>query len=255
MNRYYDLIDNAGNTLIDFNHPFNASGRVTKIYLAITLDNYGTSYDARGDYDEDRIATQLKDAKVMFFRPLKDGTLKVLDTTVPIKNRDHASGNLYSITQEYVDLDCDIFVNKGDLIGVYNANVYKGRSVSGNETDALFYQIIGEANGVLDIHTPSGEGSSGLLLYARSDQIQNRLVVELDLSKRINIESVDIVGSTVDEKLEYNIARCLDINWSVDLFDGNHSTGWVISYRPYVEGIYNHPNLLHHTFKMVGMES
>ena len=243
MNRYYDKINNAGKTIIDFNHPFNASGRITKLYLAVTLDDYSNSYDSRGDYDEDRIDTQLENAKVMFFRPLKDGTLKVLNKEVSIENRDHASGNLYSATQEYVEIDCDVFVNKGDLIGVYNAHMYKGRSVSGSETDALFYQNTGKASGILEINTPLGEGSSGLLLYARSDQIQNRLVVELDLSKRINIESVDVIGSAVDEKLEYNIARCLDINWTVDLFDEDHTTGWVISYSPYVDGRYNHPNI------------
>lgn len=243
MNRYYDMVDNAGKTIIDFNHPFNASGRITKLYLAVTLDNYSDSYDSRGAYDEGRIDTQLENAKVMFFRPLKDGTLKTLSTIVEIKNRDHVSGNLYSITQEYVELDCDIFVNKGDLIGVYNANIYKGRSVSGVETDALFYQIEGEASGILDMSTILGEGNSGLLLYARSDQIQNRVVVDIDLSKRINIESVNVTGSAVDEKLEYNIARCLDINWDVDLFDEDHTVGWVISYRPNVEGRYNQPNI------------
>ena len=243
MNRYYDKIDNVGKTIIDFNHPFNASGRITKLYLAVTLDNYGNSYDSRGDYDEGRIDTQLESAKVMFFRPLKNGTLKTLNVTVPIKNRDHTAGNLYSITQEYVEIDCDIFVNKGDLIGVYNANIYKSRSISGSETDALFYQIEGEAGDTLEVTVPSGEGSSGLLLYARSDQIQNRLVVDIDLSKRINVESVDVIGSAVDEKLEYNIARCLDINWAVDLFDEDHTIGWVIAYRPYTEGLYNVPNI------------
>ena len=243
MNRYYDVINNAGSTIIDFNHPFNASGRITKLYLAVTLDNYGDSYDSRGDYDESRIDTQLENAEVMFFRPLKDGTLKTLGISVLIKNRDHVAGNLYSITQEYVEIDCDVFVNKGDLIGVYNANIYKGRSVSGIETDALFYQVDGKASGILNIHTPLGEGSSGLLLYARSDQIQNRVVIDIDLSDRINIDSVDVIGDTVDNRLEYNIARCLDINWNVDLFGEDHSTGWVIARRPYVEGVYNHPNI------------
>lgn len=243
MNRYYDVINNAGNTIIDFSHPFNASGRITKLYLAVTLDNYGCSYDSRGSYDENRIDTQLENAEVMFFRPLKDGTLKTLSITVPIKSRDHGAGNLYSITQEYVEIDCDVFVNKGDLIGVYNANIYKGRSVSGSETDALFYQIEGKASDILNIQTPLGEGNSGLLLYARSDQIQDRLVVDIDLSKRINIESVDVIGASVDEKLEYNIARCLDINWNVDLFEEDHTIGWVISYRPYVKGLYNQPNI------------
>ena len=245
MNRYYDRIDNANKTIIDFNHPFNASGRITKIYAAITLDDYEDSFDSRGDYDENRVDTQLSGAEIMFFRPLKDGTIKVLNTIVPIKNRDHASGNLYSITQEYVEIDCDIFVNKGDLIGIYNANIYRGQSISGEDTDALFYQISGKAKDILKVRTPKGEGSAGLLLYARSDQLQTKLLIDIDLSRRINVESVEVIGTTINEDLEYNIARCLDVNWNIDLFGGDHTTAWVYQRRPYVAHFYNHPNVFY----------
>ena len=245
MNRSYDRIDNANKTIIDFNHPFNASGRINKIYAAVTLDNYEDSFDSRGLYDSGRIDTQLSGALIMFFRPLKDGTIKVLDTTLPIENRDHASGNLYSATQEYVEIDCDIFVNKGDLIGVYNANVYKGQSLGGIETDAMFYQVSGKAEGVLKVNTPEGDGSAGLLLYARSDQIQSRLVIDIDLSRRVNVEGVDVIGTVINEELEYNIARCLDVNWEIDLFGEDHTTAWVHRTRPYVAGFYNHPNIFY----------
>ena len=99
--RSYGLVSNANKTIIDFNHPFNASGRINKIYAALTLDNK--------TFDNENLT--LENAEILFFRPLKDGSLKVLDKTVSIKNRDKTPISLYSETQEYVELDCDIFVN------------------------------------------------------------------------------------------------------------------------------------------------
>jgi hypothetical protein len=244
LGRYYDQIDNAGKTMIDFTHPFNASGRITKIFAGVTLDTFESGeWTVRGDYDEGRQGTQLAGAKIMFFRPLKNGNLLVLPTELDIVDREHEAGKLYSAVQEYVELDCDIFVNKGDLIGVYNANVYRSRSVTGDEIDALYYQISGKASGTVSVRQPSGQGSAGLLLYARSDQIQHRLVLNLDLGSRVNVESLELYGRSHEDVLEYNVARCLDIDWEVDLFGEDHTTGYIWTYRPLVIRYYNHPNL------------
>jgi hypothetical protein len=244
-NRFYEKISNVGSTVIDFNHPFNASGRITKLYAAITLDNYTDTYFARGTGDSNRIATQLSDAKIMFFRPLRNGDLRVLPIELSINNRDHASGKLYALDQEYVSIDCDIFINKGDLMGVYNANVYKGRSITGEDTDALYYQVSGKASGDLRLNQPYGDGLAGLLFYAHGDDIQNRLALEIDLGARVNVEDVQVKGTPVSEQLEYNVARCLDINWEVDLFGHGHTTGYIYRYRPIVKHYFNHPNLFY----------
>ena len=230
--RSYGLVSNANKTIIDFNHPFNASGRINKIYAALTLDNK--------TFDNENLT--LENAEILFFRPLEDGSLKVLDKTVSIKNRDKTPISLYSETQEYVELDCDIFVNKGDLIGVFNANIYRGEVASGGEIGALFYQIPGKAAGTLAIDVPLGEGGTGLLIYARSCQIQSKLIIDIDLSERLNIDSVEVIGTTVNEILEYNVARCLDINWNVDLFGGDHTTTYATSLTRYY---YNHPNVFY----------
>lgn len=246
MNRYYNQINNAGKTIIDFTHPFNASGRITKIYAGVTLDTFTSGeWEQRDGRDENRISTQLSSAKIMFFRPRKNGSMDVLPFEVPIINRNHVAGKLYSSVQEYVELDCDLFVNKGDLIGIYNANVYRGKSISGYEVDALYYQVDGEASGNLNLNQPSGQGSGGLLIYACSEQLQNRLVLEIDLGKRVNVNDIKVTGRSVEEFLEYNVARCLDMNWEVDLFGGNHTTGYIVSYRPLVKAYYNHPNLFY----------
>ncbi len=244
VNRYYDQIENANQTIIDFTHPINASGRITKVYAGITLDQFGGGgWEQRGTQDAARKNSQLTNAKIMFFRPLKDGNLRVLPTELDIPNRQIEAGKLYSAVQEYVDIDCDIFLNKGDLIGVYNANVYRSKSASGNEVDALYYQVSGKANGILEVRQPSGQGSAGLLFYARSNQIQNRLVLNMDLGHRINIVDMDIVGKSEEVGLVYNIARCLDVDWEVDLFGEDHTTGYIVRYRPLWKAFYNHPNL------------
>lgn len=237
--RYLGLIDNKGKTIIDFNHPINASGRVNKIYAAVTLD-IDTN---RGPADSIRKLKQLVDAKVMFFRPMKNGNLRVLPVEVPIVNRDHSSGKLYSAAQEYIDIDCDIFLNKGDLIGIYNANVYIGKSITGREIDATYFQLSGKPNGIVEISNTSGNGSAGLMLYARSDQFQDRLVLSMDLNKRVNVTDVEIVGFPKSLSLDFNVATCLDINWEVDLFGGDHTTGYTTSTHPIEKLFFNHPNL------------
>ena len=245
VSRSYKKIANVDKTIIDLNHPINASGRITNIVLGVTLDSIeDSSYNSRGTYDSKRKEVQLSDAKVMFFRPMRDGGIRVLPYEVSINNRNYSGGNLYAGVQEYVSLDCDIFLNKGDLIGVYNANIYKGFSISGNEIDALYYQLDGKVSGILDVgYSPKGDGHGGLLMYARSNTRQKRLHLDIDLGNRINVENVRFDIESLKEVLDYNVARCLDINWEVDLHGHDHTTGYIYRYRPLVKHYFNHPNI------------
>jgi F5/8 type C domain len=244
VTRYYDQISNANKTLIDFTHPINTSGRITKVYAGITLDQGSSgSYQNVGGNQKFRLEKQLKEAKIMFFRPLKGGNIKVLPIELSINNRVIEEGKLYSCIQEYVELDCDIFLNEGDLIGVYNANMYRSKGITGDEVDALYYQVPGKASGIIEVREPSGNGASGLLLYARSNQMQSRLSLNIDLGNRLNITDIDIVGRAEENKLVYNIAKCLDVRWEVDMFGEDHTTGYIISYRPLKKEYQNHPNL------------
>lgn len=102
MSRAYKYINNVGKTIIDFTHPFNASGRIKKIYAGVTLDRFESGdWHQRGTYDANRIDAQLSGAKIMFFRPLKNGDIRVLPMELDISDRNHSAGNLYSATQEY----------------------------------------------------------------------------------------------------------------------------------------------------------
>ena len=232
--RTYHLLYNDDRTIIDFNHPFNASGRVTKIYSACTLDMYfGKSPHELGD--NARIASELSGAKILIFRPRRDGTLDVIhefDLNDRNPNRGYYSP-LYSLTQEAIDIDVDVFVNKGDFLGIYNANLYVGKSISGYETDAQYFQIQGKPAGNFNPGGLNGDGAGGVLLYARGNDTQRRLVIDVDLKHRYNIENIEIKGLPKTTLLEYNIARCLDINWEVDLFGEYH---WTYHKRIYWPG-------------------
>lgn len=212
----YETINNSGKTIVDYNHPFNASGRVTNITIACTLDNSTSRGRSETSRDEST------GCKVYILRPRKNGTLSLIHE-LDIPNRQQSSGALYSAIQEYSQIDCDIFVNKGDLIGVYNANIYTGLSIGGL-VDAQYYHISGTVDGEFNPGTLYGDGSAGLLFYARSSFRQRTLALNVDLGHRINIDDVVIKGTYEDISLEFNIARCLDINWTVDLFGGKHET-------------------------------
>jgi len=220
----YDVIDSAGKTTIDFNHPFNASGKIKKIYMI------GSMVDPDGAV---RTGCKLK-----IFRRRKNGTLKTIHT-ITVPNR--TGGKLYSKTQEYVAIDCDIWVNKGDLIGSYNIDVYVGKSYN-EDVDALYFQVSGNPTGTFDPGVVLGDGNAGLFFYARSEDRQQKLVISVDFGKRINIEDVTIKGESESEILEYNIARCLDIDWQVDLFGETHDTGYWDSWVPEWKN-FNHPNV------------
>jgi len=236
VEREYDLLENSGKTMIDFNHPFNASGRIKNISLACTLDQgWDDSYSIPGENFQGRI--EATNCKVKILRPKKNGNLEVVHT-LDIPNRNYSGGRLYSFHQEHTEIECDIWVNKGDLIGVYNANLYRGKSISGEEVDALYYHINGEVSGEFDPGKLYGDGLGGLLVYARSDEIQDKLVIDVDLGYRVNIEDIDIYGSVESNTIEFNVARCLDIDWEVDLFGGQHYT----EITNLILGLdYNHP--------------
>jgi len=119
-----------------------------------------------------------------------------------------------------------MFINKGDMIAVYNAHMYVGKSISGEEYDCQFYQIdfkptLGETFNPDRLY---GDGSAGLLVYAHGVDPQRRLYLDIDLGHRYNIEKIEVKGEALNNILEYNIASCLDINWKCDLFGEQHWT-------------------------------
>jgi hypothetical protein len=228
VNRFYPKLNGAGKTLIDFTHPFNASGRIKKLFIACSLD-VGFEQDPDSDYkawEYENGRIELSGAKVKIFRPKRDGSLGVIFST-NIVDRDRSGGALYSEHQETTEIDCDVWVNKGDLIGVYNANLYLGKTLDDTTVDAMYFSIDGEVTGSFNPGPILGDGVSGLMLYARSDYQQSCLSINADLETRTSVSSINVIGETESINLEYNIASCQDINWQVDLFSGEHKCKWV----------------------------
>jgi hypothetical protein len=231
--RRYLQIENAGKTVIDFNSPFNASGRVVKINAAVSLDPPGGYEWLMVDENNNlvkyfseatRIYTELHDAKVLILRPKKNGDLEVI-YEIAIPNRVRGVGKLYSTTQECIDLDVDLYIHRGDLMGVYNAHVYAGKTVTGNEIDAQYFQLQGKPSGTFTPGKLRGQGCAGLLMYARSNEVQNKIVVDIDLQRRYNLESIEVRGIPYNQVLEYNFCRCLDMNqFTGDTFGLMHYT-------------------------------
>jgi len=205
----YDIVENEDKTIIDFNHPFNASGKITKIYLVGSLEA-----------EDGSIRTG---CKLKILRQNKEGQMTVVHT-IDVPDRP-GGGALYSENQEYVVVDCNLRVNKGDFLGAYNIDIYMGKSYS-EQPDALYYQVAGEATGTFSPGTIRGDGNAGFFFYAHGEDKQKKLFIDIDLGKRVNIKDIDITGRSLSDILEYNIARCVDIDWQVDLFGGTHNTGY-----------------------------
>jgi sarcosine oxidase delta subunit len=234
--RSYNILDNAGKTIIDYNHPFNTSGRIKYFKVACTLDNgveSGSSYQ-----DQNRV--ELTGAQVIVFRPKRDGTLTPI-AYVDIPNRDRSGNQIYSAHQDSIEIECDIWVNKGDLIGVYNANIYVGKSFTGSEIDATYYQVTGKPTVNFNPGRLEGEGTSGLQLYGRGDLRQDRLIIDIDLGVRYNLADIILDADTEQTTMDYNIARCVDIDWTVNLYGHTHKTGYKDG-RDGTWAVTEHPN-------------
>jgi len=267
--RKYFMIENYDRLMVDYNHPFNASGRIKKIWVQCSLDMpyYVTSKHESSskpsEYPFTRKGSELPSGKILIVRPKRNGSMEVIYRWGGLNDRDPNrtyNDALYSVTQEGLDLDVDVFVNKGDMIAIYGMNIYVGKSISGEEYDAQFYQISLNPQ-VGDTFFPGrlyGDGSAGLLVYAHGTDPQRRLYLDIDLGYRYNIDKIDVKGEALNSILEYNIARCLDIDWQADMLDGWHWTYhiaprpqpyyWYQRYNVYYglnrlnDGIYNVPD-------------
>ena len=70
--------------------------------------------------------------------------------------------------QEFVIIDCDVHVQKGDVLAFFNVDVYVGIT-DFNEPDAQYIQVSGDVTGSVDANVLLGAGTSGFVAYARSN--------------------------------------------------------------------------------------
>jgi len=195
----YASFDNTDKTIIDLSHPVNNNGRLNSIYV------YG------------KISTL---SKVKILRPYRDGTLKVIySLDLPLQS----SSYIYTSVPLNYRLDCDVLVSKGDLIGVYNVDLYVGTSAKGLP-DAIFHQVVGDPSvgDIIDSGKIHSFGITGFAIYAKGNRLQNNVILDIDFGDRINIEELNIYGKEESSSFEYNVAACLDTSWSVNLYGGTH---------------------------------
>jgi len=120
-NEYYSTFVNDNKTLIDLSHPINSNGRINKIYIAGIISSR---------------------SKIKIIRPLK--VIHTFD--FPSTN----SNYLYTMKPNVYRVDCDVFVEKGDLLAVYDVNLYVGVTTT-NLPDATFFQVSGDLYGIFSI--------------------------------------------------------------------------------------------------------
>ena len=196
---YYQSLNNTGRTLLDLSHPINNNGRLKAIYV------YGK-------------ATSL--SKIKILRPKKNGSFTVIySLDMPVED----VSKLYTAHPINYRVDCNLLVSKGDVIGVYNADLYVGVTLNGRP-DAVFSQIEGDVS-VGDIIEPDkvySFGVAGFAIYARGDRLQDSILLDIDLGNRINVEEMNIYGMEQSGEFEFNIASCLDLSWNVNLYNGSH---------------------------------
>lgn len=197
---YYESLNNKQRTIIDASHPINNNGRIKAIYIFGKIEDDTT-------------------AKIKICRPKKDGTMRVVHSLTFDSKQ---ANTLYTKRPLSYRIDCDILVSKGDLIGIYNADLYVGISITGYP-DATFYQYDGEPSGTFDPGRVYALGAAGLALYGRGDRRQNNAILEVDMGTRINIEEVTIYGEEKSGYFDFNVASCLDVDWNVNLFGQSHT--------------------------------
>jgi hypothetical protein len=189
--------DNTGKTIIDMSKRIDNNGKLTHFWV------YGIIY---------------QDAAFKVLRPHNDGSFTVIYSTELIQEN---PSMLYTKTPIVSSVECDILVNKGDLLGVYNVDIYVGQSLTGLP-DATFTQFPGNIEGRITPTQSYSYGVGGFALYARGDLRQNNTMLDIDLGYRLNVSEFSISGEELEGYFEFNIASCLDVTWQVDLFGATH---------------------------------
>jgi len=208
---YFDF---RGNTVIDVNHPFTDDGIITKIATNGVMDTTGNS-------------------KWKIFRPSLNGNLTLIaegvigqTTIVPNPN----NGLVLTISPGPFVTDVsgqNIRVRRGDLLGLFNGQLNVGLN-STQRVDALYYLIPGDAEGTFTPPPPSGAGESGLPIYARGDDTKKIAVLDIDLGRRLNVDSIGIFGNEAINDLEYNVATSASASFSATI-PGTHIICYVIN--------------------------
>jgi len=194
----YTSFDNTGKTIIDLSKRIDNNGKLKHFWV------YGLLYPG---------------AALKILRPRNDGTFRVV-YSIPLPTTEDAT--LYTMRPIVSRVDYDVLVNKGDILGIYNANLYVGQTATGLP-DATFIQVNGEVTTIVENATSYSYGVGGFAIYARGDLKQNNTILDIDLGYRLNVSEFIVSGEELEGYYEFNLASCLDVTWNVDLFNETHN--------------------------------
>jgi hypothetical protein len=194
-------LDSFGKTVVDISHPISANGRLHIFrFSGFTYSN-----------------SQLK-----VLRPLNNGGYKVIHS-VPFGEPE--ADILYTKKANLFKLDCNLLVNKGDVLGLYNvtilANIDKNLDV-----DATYFFIDDSATDVVYPQKIFSTGLAGLAFFGHSKYKAVDVDLDITFENKLDIASIDIVGDIEDVDFEYNIAICKDLEYTVSLYNKKHRHKW-----------------------------
>lgn len=209
-----DSLNGGAKTFIDLNHPFTDDGVLDQIAFNGIADTSGGT-------------------KWKIFRPKLDGTLTlvtegVIGQTAIVPD---PSDGLVLTTEPGIFVSNvsaqNVKVRRGDYIGVYNASFHVGQAGT-LKPDALYYEIDGDVQGTISPPSPSGAGEQGLPMYASSADRKVRAAIDIDFGRRLNLDTIRILGQESSRDLEYNLAAAASAVFSADVL-GSHVICFVIN--------------------------
>jgi hypothetical protein len=192
--------DAQAKTLIDITHPFTDDGELEIISMNGIANTDGSS-------------------KWKIFRPKLDGTLTLvaegsIGETPALGVNEVITTDPGPYTEDVSTQD--IKVRRGDLLGIFNVDLHTG-AYGSVKNDAMYYEIEGDVIGTITPSSPAGAGEAGLPIYARGRITKNKAVVDIDLQRRLNLDTIKIHGFEDVRDLEYNVAVATSSTFSADV--------------------------------------
>lgn len=194
----YRSFTNLEKTIVDLSHRIDNNGRIKHFWVYGKLHSGG---------------------KLKILRPHNDGSFTVVES-IPIYTE--IANVVYTVNPIVYRVDCNILVKKGDVVGVYNVDMYVGKTLT-NLPDATFSQYDGDITGKVEKTRVYSYGIGGFSMYARGDFAQNNTILEIDMGYRLNVSEFRVFGQEKSSYFEFNVASCLDLSWNVNLFSGTHT--------------------------------
>ena len=191
--------ENRLKTVIDISHPINSNGKIHNIYVS-------------------GIIHSIEQAKVYILRPLKNGEYKII-YTFNFKVKDSPQISRDSM---FYSVECNEYVQKGDVIGFYNIDLFFSAGKR-DKPDAMFFQFDGEPSGTFNPGKLLNYGVSGFLYHCFSNNKQTNLIFDIDLGDRVNIKELNTFGSILSTNNTYNVCICKDIEFLCDMYGSTHT--------------------------------